>query len=52
MMKKLTYMMTTVLLLGAVTGLKAADCTLWYNTPAADWNQALPIGNGHLGAMV
>ncbi len=26
--------------------------TLWYRQPAADWNQALPLGNGRLGAMV
>src|SRR5437868_10720508 len=27
--------------------------TLWYRQPAgADWNSALPIGNGRLGAMV
>lgn len=25
---------------------------LWYRQPAADWNQALPVGNGRLGAMV
>ncbi|SMD03884.1 glycoside hydrolase family 95 protein [Pedobacter nyackensis] len=25
---------------------------LWYNRPAANWNEALPIGNGRLGAMV
>src|SRR5262245_54257425 len=25
---------------------------LWYNKPAANWNEALPIGNGHLAAMV
>ncbi|WP_372772958.1 glycoside hydrolase N-terminal domain-containing protein [Mangrovibacterium sp.] len=25
---------------------------LWYDAPAADWNEALPIGNGRLGAMV
>ncbi len=25
---------------------------LWYNNPAEDWNQALPIGNGRLGGMV
>jgi alpha-L-fucosidase 2 len=24
---------------------------LWYTQPAKDWNGALPIGNGHLGAM-
>jgi alpha-L-fucosidase 2 len=26
--------------------------TLWYRAPAATWNEALPIGNGRLGAMV
>ena len=25
---------------------------LWYGAPAANWNEALPIGNGRLGAMV
>jgi alpha-L-fucosidase 2 len=31
--------------------LPAADL-LWYEQPAAAWTAALPIGNGHLGAMV
>lgn len=25
---------------------------LWYKQPAQDWNEALPLGNGRLGAMV
>ena len=25
---------------------------LWYTAPAKDWNEALPIGNGRLGAMI
>ncbi|MDN3669366.1 glycoside hydrolase family 95 protein [Echinicola jeungdonensis] len=25
---------------------------LWYNEPASNWNEALPVGNGRLGAMV
>ncbi len=25
---------------------------LWYRQPATNWNEALPIGNGHLAAMV
>jgi alpha-L-fucosidase 2 len=25
---------------------------LWYDKPATDWNQALPIGNGRLGGMI
>ncbi len=25
---------------------------LWYKKPAADWNEALPVGNGRLGGMI
>lgn len=28
------------------------DGILWYTKPASDWNEALPIGNGRLGAMI
>lgn len=28
------------------------DLVLWYDTPATNWNEALPIGNGRLGAMI
>ncbi|MBZ4677326.1 MAG: Alpha-L-fucosidase [Anaerophaga sp.] len=28
------------------------DLKLWYDKPANVWNEALPIGNGRLGAMV
>lgn len=28
------------------------DCVLWYAQPAENWNDALPVGNGRLGAMV
>lgn len=28
------------------------DMKLWYDKPALDWNEALPLGNGRLGAMV
>ncbi|MEV6783725.1 glycoside hydrolase family 95 protein [Streptomyces sp. NPDC051098] len=31
---------------------RGGPLTLWYPTPATDWLQALPIGNGRLGAMV
>lgn len=29
-----------------------ATTELFYNCPAADWNQALPVGNGRMGGMV
>ena len=30
----------------------ASPLSLWYRQPALDWNGALPVGNGRLGAMV
>lgn len=29
-----------------------SELSLWYNAPATHWEEALPIGNGRLGAMV
>lgn len=31
---------------------KTKDYTLWYNQPASIWEEALPIGNGRMGAMI
>ena len=36
-------------LLGAASG---GDMTLWYRQAATAWTEALPVGNGRLGAMV
>ena len=30
----------------------AQDLKLWYDRPAGEWVEALPVGNGRLGAMV
>lgn len=30
----------------------AQNMKLWYNRPAQDWLEALPLGNSRLGAMV
>lgn len=40
--------------LGAFEGKaqSATDWTLWYKSPAQAWEEALPVGNGRLGAMV
>ncbi len=49
---------TVALAVGAATEPRAQEKraipnnVLWYRTPAANWNEALPIGNGRLGAMV
>jgi alpha-L-fucosidase 2 len=29
-----------------------SDMKLWYRQPVQEWNEALPVGNGRLGAMV
>ncbi len=31
---------------------KTAALRLWYEQPAEAWEEALPVGNGRLGAMV
>ena len=33
-------------------GLSQTENRLWYKKPAATWTEALPLGNGRLGAMV
>jgi alpha-L-fucosidase 2 len=43
------------LMLGAVNHVTAAESrapNLWYAQPAEKWTEALPIGNGRMGAMV
>ncbi|MCD8073081.1 MAG: glycoside hydrolase family 95 protein [Alistipes sp.] len=30
----------------------AQELQLWYDKPATEWIEALPLGNGHIGAMV
>lgn len=44
------------LLLISLTGYSIAEgqnrYRLWYDKPAANWNQALPIGNGHIAGMI
>jgi alpha-L-fucosidase 2 len=44
------------LLVAFVSAAKGTDSTkelkLWYQQPAAQWNEALPVGNGSLGGMV
>src|SRR5580698_4208511 len=41
-----------VLLLVTAVRAGAQDLRLWYRQPAQKWTEALPIGNGRLGAMV
>jgi alpha-L-fucosidase 2 len=31
---------------------QAHNLKIWFTRPASDWNEALPVGNGRLGAMI
>lgn len=45
----------TLLVVCGVTRVEAQECEdlkLWYDKPAQEWTEALPVGNGRLGAMV
>jgi alpha-L-fucosidase 2 len=43
----------TLLMVALSAPARSDDLTLWYDKPAANWErQALPIGNGRLGAMI
>ncbi|RYY25291.1 MAG: glycoside hydrolase family 95 protein [Sphingobacteriaceae bacterium] len=45
-------MLTTLMLLCLSMAWSQTPLKLWYNKPATNWNEALPIGNGRLAAMV
>ncbi|MDF7811261.1 glycoside hydrolase family 95 protein [Hymenobacter sp. YC55] len=41
------------LIIGTLSGSQAQqNLKLWYKEPASTWTEALPVGNGRLGAMV
>ena len=48
-MKKLIILTTICIIALPLYG---SDPVLWFKSPAKDWNTALPVGNGKLGAMV
>lgn len=43
---------TAVLFLLVIKNITAQDLKLWYKQPAVKWTEALPIGNGRIGAML
>lgn len=50
----LLFLMTAVAWTGSASAAKPASPTneLWYAAPASQWTEALPVGNGRMGAMV
>ncbi len=52
-MMNINITLLAALLLAPLGTLHAAQQVLWYDTPARNWEtEALPIGNGRLGAMI
>jgi alpha-L-fucosidase 2 len=51
-MRPLFLFTCLILFLEAFALYGQSDLKLWYQRPAANWNQALPVGNGRLGAMI
>ena len=57
-----TFVFSSLLFLGILIGsapfalaqtpTNGGELKLWFTHPAAHWNEALPVGNGQLGAMV
>ncbi len=45
-------MKSVLLALACAVALQASNLSLWYKQPAKEWVEALPVGNGRLGAMV
>ncbi len=48
---KLKYLLSCLLLL-CMRNASSQDLKLWYSKPAFKWTEALPIGNGRIGAMI
>jgi len=48
---KSKYLIVFMLFL-SVKEVLSQDLKLWYNKPASKWVEALPIGNGRIGAMI
>jgi len=51
-MKKNAAIIIALLCFTVVLANGQNDLRLWYKQPARNWNEALPIGNGRIGAMI
>ena len=50
--KALALFVLIVLSVGLINAQEESNLKLWYEKPASQWVEALPVGNGRLGAMV
>ncbi len=52
MMKPILIIFAILIITSCQHVQKQSDLLLWYQQPAKEWTEALPTGNGRLGAMV
>jgi len=52
MPRRSLFVLAVTLIMPALASADPGPLVLWYPTPAEKWTEALPIGNGRLGAMV
>ena len=50
-MRIITYLTLLLLLMACEETPQKEPLVLWYDSPARNWDEALPIGNGRSGAM-
>ena len=51
-MRIITYLISLLLLVACAKTSQKEPLALWYDEPARNWDEALPVGNGRSGAMV
>lgn len=51
-MKNFVLLIVPILLFSCKSEKSSTNLTLWYKQPANTWTEALPVGNGRLGAMI
>src|SRR5690554_5273973 len=53
-MKKIIFLffLSFIAMAALIAENPSSKLTLWYDEPAGQWVEALPIGNGYLGAMI
>lgn len=51
-MNRIVFLLISWVLLLSGNATAKGDWLLWYRAPATKWTEALPVGNGRMGAMV
>lgn len=47
-----SFLLSLILFLSLSASAQPKDIRLWYTQPATRWTEAMPVGNGRIGAMV